>query len=176
MDNQIVPVHLIQPLYKHLMGWPVTLRDLEHIDEQIYRNLLDLLDIDNLEDICLDFVITEDHLGVAETVELVAGGADITVTNSNLPHYLESQLKYRTLTRVKNQLAELLRGFYDVVPEPLLSILDFQELELLLHGLPNIDMDDWVNNTLCSGIYCLYALVVLFAFKYISTMLYVYIR
>jgi hypothetical protein len=38
-----------------------------------------------------------------------------------------------------------------VVPETLLSILDFQELELLLHGLPNIDMDDWVNNTICTG-------------------------
>jgi hypothetical protein len=151
MDQQIVPVHLIQPLYKHLMGWPVTLRDLEHIDEQIYRNLLDLLDIDCLEDICLDFVVTEDHLGSQETVELVPGGTDITVTNENLPQYLEAQLKYRTLGRVRSQLAELLRGFYDVVPEPLLAILDFQDLELLLHGLPNIDMDDWVSNTLCSG-------------------------
>lgn len=151
MDQQIVPVHLIQPLYKHLMGWPVTLRDLEHIDEQIYRNLLDLLDIDCLEDICLDFVVTEDHLGSQETVELVPGGTDITVTNDNLPQYLEAQLKYRTLGRVRSQLAELLRGFYDVVPEPLLAILDFQDLELLLHGLPNIDMDDWVSNTLCSG-------------------------
>lgn len=151
MDQQIIPVHLIQPLYKHLMGWPVTLRDLEHIDDQIYRNLLDLLDIDCLEDICLDFVVTEDHLGVAETVELVPGGTDITVTNENLPQYLEAQLKYRTLGRVRAQLVELLRGFYDVVPEPLLAILDFQELELLLHGLPNIDMDDWVSNTLCSG-------------------------
>ena len=25
------------------MGWPVTLRDLEHIDHQIYRNLVELL-------------------------------------------------------------------------------------------------------------------------------------
>ena len=26
MDGQITPVHLIQPLYKHLMGWPVTFK------------------------------------------------------------------------------------------------------------------------------------------------------
>ena len=25
-------------------------------------------------------------------------------------------------------------GFYDIVPEPLLSVFDFQEVELLLHG------------------------------------------
>jgi HECT-domain (ubiquitin-transferase) len=35
MDGQITPVHLVQPMYKHLMGWPVTLRDLEHIDDQV---------------------------------------------------------------------------------------------------------------------------------------------
>lgn len=38
-----------------------------------------------------------------------------------------------------------------MVPEPLLSVFDFQELELLLHGLPHIDMDDWVENTIYSG-------------------------
>ena len=97
MDNQIVPVHLIQPLYKHLMGWPVTLRDLEQIDEQIYRNLLDLLDIDDVEDLCLDFVVTEDHLGITESVSLVPGGEDMPVTNDNITHYLEEQLRYRTL-------------------------------------------------------------------------------
>ena len=48
MDNQITPVHLVQPLYKHLMGWPMTLRDLEHIDEDIFRNLVRLLDIDDI--------------------------------------------------------------------------------------------------------------------------------
>ena len=48
MDGQITPVHLVQPMYKHLMGWPVTLRDLEHIDDQVYRNLLELLDFDDI--------------------------------------------------------------------------------------------------------------------------------
>ena len=42
MDAQITPVHFVQPLYKHIMGWPITLRDLEHVDEEIYRNLTEL--------------------------------------------------------------------------------------------------------------------------------------
>jgi hypothetical protein len=42
MDGQITPVHLVQPMYKHIMGWPVTLRDLEHLDDQVYTNLLEL--------------------------------------------------------------------------------------------------------------------------------------
>jgi hypothetical protein len=30
-------------------------------------------------------------------------------------------------------------------------LLSLQEMELLLHGLPNIDMDDWVKNTEYTG-------------------------
>jgi E3 ubiquitin-protein ligase NEDD4 len=48
---------------------------------------------------------------------------------------------------------ELLLGFFDVIPEPLLTIFDFQELELLMCGLPEIDLDDWMENTEYSGEY-----------------------
>ena len=75
----------------------------------------------------------------------------MSVCNSNLPLYLEKQLHYYTLGRIKAQLASLLTGFYDVVPEPLLAVFDFQEIELLLHGIPNIDMQDWIANTLYTG-------------------------
>lgn len=82
---------------------------------------------------------------------MVPGGADRDVDNNNLPEYLDCQVKYRTMERTAEQLTELLRGFYDVVPEALLSVFDFQEVELLLHGLPHVDMDDWVANTEYTG-------------------------
>jgi hypothetical protein len=57
------------------------------------------------------------------------------------------------LDQVKPQLNELMLGFFDVIPEPLLTIFDFQELELLMCGLPEIDMEDWKQNTEYSGEY-----------------------
>ncbi len=133
------------------MGWPITLKDITHIDEQIYRNLVELLDFDDVSILYLEFVVTEDHLGVPVTVPLVKGGADMAVDNDNLPDYLIAQLQYRLMNRVNEQLKEFLKGFYDVVPETLLSVFDFQEVELLLHGLPNIDMDDWLRHTEYTG-------------------------
>ena len=44
--------------------------------------------------------MTEDKLGIAETVDLVEGGADITVDKNNLPAYLEAQLRYRLMNRI----------------------------------------------------------------------------
>merc|ERR1712226_546309 len=85
--------------------------------------------------------------------ELVPGGSDKEVTNDNYPEYLEALLKYRMLDRVKPQLNELLLGFFDVIPEPLLTVFDFQELELLMCGMPTIDVEDWKANTEYSGYY-----------------------
>jgi hypothetical protein len=151
MDGHITPVHLVAPLYKHLMGFPIVMKDLEHIDDQIYRNLVELLDLDDVSMLYLDFTVTQDVLGMTENVALVEGGEDITVTNDNLHQYLQEQLKYRLLGRIREQLREFLKGFYDVVPEPLLAVFDFKELELLLHGLPNIKMEDWIMYTEYSG-------------------------
>ena len=66
---------------------------------------------------CLDFTVTEDHWGTAQTVELKPDGVNCSVTNSNVDEYIQLQMRYRLLDRVKEQVKALLIGFYDVVPE-----------------------------------------------------------
>jgi len=150
-DRQIVAGHLVRPLYKHILAWPVTVADLEHLDADTFANLCKLKDLDDVEVCCLDFTVTEDHWGTAHTVELKPDGANCSVTNSNVDEYIQLQMRYRLLDRVKEQVKALLIGFYDVVPEALLSVFDFQELELLLCGLPEIDIEDWKRNTEYTG-------------------------
>mmetsp|Transcript_50979 Transcript_50979/g.75645 ORF Transcript_50979/g.75645 Transcript_50979/m.75645 type:complete len:805 (-) Transcript_50979:602-3016(-) len=152
-DRQLVSGHMVQHLYKHLLGWPLTFEDLEMVDEDFYNNLKQLPTIDDVSMLCLDFTSTEDALGEMREIELVQGGADIEVTNENVPEYIECCLKYKLLGRIKPQLTELLLGFYDVIPEQLLTVFDFQEIELLMCGLPEIDIDDWKANTEYSGEY-----------------------
>ena len=122
LDGQLVSGHMVRHMYKHLVGWPIAFDDLELADEGYYNSLISLLKVDNVEDMCLDFTFTEDALGMNKVVELIEGGADVNVTNDNLPEFLECNLKYHLMDRVKPQLTELLLGFYDVIPEPLLTI------------------------------------------------------
>ena len=150
-DGQIVAGHMVRHLYKHILGWPVTFEDLEIPDESYYNSLKSLMDLDNIEDMCLDFTFLENDLGENRSVDLIENGSNITVTNENLPQFLEANMKYHMMDRVKRQLTELLLGFFDVIPEPLLTIFDFQELELLMCGLPKIDIDDWMANTNYQG-------------------------
>ena len=62
-------------------------------------------------------------------------------------------VRYYLMGRIDKQLSAMLKGFYEVIPSVLLSVFDFQELELVLCGLPNIDLDDWEQNTEYSGDY-----------------------
>lgn len=150
-DGQLVAGHMVRHMYKHILGWPVMFDDLELPDEGYYNSLKSLLEVDDVENMCLDFTFTENALGENRVVELIEGGEDVPVTNDNLPEFLEVNLKYHMMDRVKPQLTELLLGFYDVIPESLLTIFDFQELELLMCGLPELDIDDWMANTTYQG-------------------------
>lgn len=150
-DGQLVAGHMVRHLYKHILGWPVMFDDLEIPDEEYYNSLKSLLELDNVEDVCADFTFTENALGENRVVPLMENGQDVDVTNDNLPEFLEANLRYHMMDRVKPQLTELLLGFFDVIPEPLLTIFDFQELELLMCGVPVIDIDDWMANTAYHG-------------------------
>lgn len=154
-DRQLVNGHMVKHIYKHILGWPIQFKDLESIDQEYYDNLRQLKSLveqeHDLSILCLNFATTTEIMGVKNEVELVKGGLDIEVDNDNFPEYVEAMLKYKLMDMVKPQLNELLLGFFDVIPEPLLTIFDFQELELLMCGLPEIDMEDWKSHTEYSG-------------------------
>jgi len=156
LDRQLVHKggHMARFLYKHLLGFPVTFDDLSELDYDYYQSLRKLLTMgDDLGYACLDFTVMEDHLGAKESVNLVPNGANVDVTAANLGEYLEACLRYRLMTCVQSQLTELLLGFFDVVPEPALTIFDCNELELVLCGLPTIDIADWQKYTAYEGVF-----------------------
>lgn len=152
-DRQLIDGHMVRYLYKHILGWPITFDDLKDQDEEFFQSLIHFTSMseEEISALCLDFTLAEETLGLRRDVELTAGGREIEVTKENLPQYLEAVLKYRTLDRTKYQTTELLLGFFDVIPEPALTVFDPSELELILCGLPSIDMDDWESNTIYSG-------------------------
>lgn len=154
-DRQLVKGHMVRTIYKHLLGWPVTFEDIQAQDEDYYKSLKKLTELspDDIPNMCLDFTVTEESMGCRQDIDLIEGGKEKEVSSENLAEYLEANLKYRLLERTKPQLTELLLGFFDIIPEPALTVFDANELELILCGLPNIDMEDWKANTQYSGMF-----------------------
>lgn len=152
-DGQLIRGHMVRMIYKHLLGWPITVEDVKAQDEEYFQSLKKLTTMEDVSMMCLDFTASEEHTGERREVELVEGGAMKEVTNENLSEYLEANIRYRVFERTMPQLTELLLGFYDVIPEPPLTVFDANELELILCGLPTIDMEDWQENTEYKGLF-----------------------
>eukprot|EP00941_MAST-03F_sp_MAST-3F-sp1_P003148 g3148.t1 len=152
-DRHIVPAHLTLPLYKHMLAWPITLHDLEYVDREVARSLEKVLQSQSVESMMLDFSTTVESFGEIREVELKENGSEEEVNQSNRHEYVELMLKHIMLLQTQQQLSHLLIGFYEVIPEALVMIFDYQELELLICGLPHIDCEDWKENSVYKGNY-----------------------
>lgn len=56
-------------------------------------------------------------------------------------------MRYFNVCSDVHRLNAFLDGFYDIIPKRLISIFNEQELELLISGLPNVDIEDLKANT-----------------------------
>ena len=76
-----------------------------------------------------------------------SNGREIPVTEANKKEYVQLACQMKMTGSIRSQIKSFLDGFYDVIPKNLISIFNEQELELLISGLPNIDIDDLKANT-----------------------------
>ena len=91
--------------------------------------------------------IAEQQQRKFETVELVENGSNVDVTDANKSKFLALVLKYKVLDAIRPQLGAFLRGFDDVLDRNSLVVFDYQELQLMIGGLADIDVDDWKRHT-----------------------------
>ncbi|KAJ2818724.1 NEDD4 E3 ubiquitin-protein ligase, partial [Coemansia furcata] len=65
----------------------------------------------------------------------------------NKKEFVQLSIQYRVCDRIKEQFEAFQAGFHELIPEDLIQVFDERELELLIGGLAEIDMDDWKKNT-----------------------------
>ena len=167
-DQIPLPVTLALPLLKHVLAVPLSFSDLEFVDADAFQSYLWLRNNDGAEALSLSFALDvkkpapdgydirdcdssgEYHDGkstLVETVELVENGCNLDVTDANKGQFLALVLKYKVLDAIRPQLGAFLRGFDDVLDRNSLAVFDYQELQLMIGGLADIDVDDWKRHT-----------------------------
>ncbi|EIE20172.1 HECT-domain-containing protein [Coccomyxa subellipsoidea C-169] len=146
-DGQLIDAYFTRSFYKHMLGQPLTYQDIEGVDPEYFKNLTWLLEHDMTDVVDLNFVEEVDYFGRVEHVELKPGGRDIKVTNENKREYVDLVAEHRMTTAIRAQIQAFLKGFWEMVPRDLISMFNDHELELLISGLPEIDVDDLRANT-----------------------------
>jgi E3 ubiquitin-protein ligase HUWE1 len=146
-EGRVLDCHFSRAVYKQIMNKQVNLKDMETLDLEYYKSLEWMLHNDITDVITETFSTEVEAFGEMQTVDLVENGRNIPVTEDNKHEYIRLITEYRLTGAVEEQLKEFMRGFHDIVPADLVSIFSEQELELLISGLPDINVDDWKNNT-----------------------------
>ncbi|KAF5194891.1 E3 ubiquitin-protein ligase upl1-like protein, partial [Thalictrum thalictroides] len=157
-DGQLLDVHFTRSFYKHILGVKVTYHDIEAIDPDYFKNLKWMLenDISDVLDLTFSMDADEEKLILYERTEvtdyeLIPGGRNIRVTEENKHEYVDLVAEHRLTTAIRPQINAFLEGFNELISRDLISIFNDKELELLISGLPDIDLDDMRANTEYSG-------------------------
>ncbi|XP_032425659.1 E3 ubiquitin-protein ligase NEDD4-like isoform X2 [Xiphophorus hellerii] len=143
----------IRPFYKMMLGKQISLKDMESVDSEYYNSLKWILENDPTE-LDLRFCIDEDNFGQTYQVDLKPSGSDMVVTNENKKEYIDLVIQWRFVNRVQKQMNAFLEGFTELIPIDLIKIFDENELELLMCGLGDVDVNDWRQHTVYKNGYC----------------------
>lgn len=151
-DGFLLDAHFTRSLYKHMLGLEPTHHDMEAIDPNYYKNLKIILEY-SLIDIGLDLTFSiEDHsFGRNQIVDLIPNGRTIPVTDETKAQYVSLVCQHRMTNAIQSQIKAYLDGFYELVSPELIVIFSPRELELLISGLPDIDILDLKKNTEYQG-------------------------
>ncbi|KAL0571341.1 hypothetical protein V5O48_010623 [Marasmius crinis-equi] len=141
--RRFLDAYFVPSFYKMMLSKQVTLGDLESVDAELHRSLGWMLENDITDVLDETFSTTEDRFGELVTIELKPGGEDIPVTEENKKDYVHAIVEYRISRRVKEQFDAFMEGLLELIPADLLGVFDERELELLIGGMSEIDMDDW---------------------------------
>jgi E3 ubiquitin-protein ligase NEDD4 len=145
--RRFLDAFFIGALYKMMLNKAVALSDMEGVDADFHRSLQWMLD-NPIEGVLDQTFSTEDErFGQTNVEDLKPGGRDIEVTDANKKEYVDLMVKWRIQKRIDEQFQAFITGFHELIPAELVNVFDERELELLIGGIAEIDVEDWKKHT-----------------------------
>jgi len=145
--RRFLDAYFITSFYKMILKKKIALADMESVDAEIFRSLTWMLENDITDVIENSFSVEDEKFGEVVTVDLRENGRNIPVTEENKKEYIELITQWRIEKRVADQFKAFLTGFNELIPQELINVFDERELELLIGGMSDIDVDDWIKHT-----------------------------
>eukprot|EP01124_Arcella_intermedia_P029609 TRINITY_DN6301_c0_g1_i2.p1 TRINITY_DN6301_c0_g1~~TRINITY_DN6301_c0_g1_i2.p1 ORF type:complete len:378 (-),score=83.91 TRINITY_DN6301_c0_g1_i2:323-1360(-) len=145
--NKLITPRFNLVFYKHLLGKQLVFEDLKYIDGDAFNSFTKIKESNDINSWALNFEITEKNEdGAVKTVELKPGGSDLNVTNENKQEFLNLVMEYH-FYNTKAQMEAIKTGFYGLISLEAIQHFDPEELELMLNGITDIDVNDLKANT-----------------------------
>ena len=141
-SSNIVSVYLLlYPSLYALIGRKITIGDLAELDPNLSKSLKWTLEND-ITDAALTFTYETEILNQNVTKELIDGGFDVDVDESNKKEYVLKICEAMMTKEIEAQIGAFLKGFHAIIPRRFLSFLSPSDLGLIIAGTPTIDLED----------------------------------
>lgn len=144
--QRFLDAFFVSAFYKQILGMEVTPEDLESVDPDLWRGIT-WMQQNDVSCLMYHFSVDDERFGVVQEYELKEGGRNIEVTNENKDEYIELLTQWRIVKRVQEQMQAFMSGLFEIIPKRLLDIFDNREIELLIGGVTEIDLQDWQRYT-----------------------------
>ena len=118
---------------------------MEDVDEDLYRSNTWILEND-VEPLELMFEIDTNEFGECKTIELKENGSQIKVTNENKKEFVALHTNYILEKKIKQQIQAFCNGFDSLIPHDEIRFFTPNELDLLICGIPEIDVNDLIQH------------------------------
>ncbi|EGR34689.1 ubiquitin hect domain family protein, partial [Ichthyophthirius multifiliis] len=146
-EGQMLDAYFTRSFYKHILGQPLTYHDIEDQDQEFYKNLKWVIETDISQFTDLTFSFEENEFDNYQVIELIQNGRNISVTEENKHEYVKLMCYTKMARNIKIQIEKFLEGFHELIPHEYIKIFDSHELELMISGLPEIDIQDLKENS-----------------------------
>eukprot|EP00941_MAST-03F_sp_MAST-3F-sp1_P001197 g1197.t1 len=135
-EGVVVQPQFARHFLRSMMRKANHLDDLVCFDKELFKNLIYLksMDAERVQDLCLDFTVTEGAFGANKVVELCPGGKNIDVNEYNRIRYVFLVAHYHLNQRTKIQTTSFLRGLRDIIKPEWLSMFSEPEMQLIISG------------------------------------------
>ena len=129
----------------------MTFADLEDVDPDLSKNLHWLLNNKNVEEIYQTFSYEIDILDKRITKNLILDGYNIIVDDNNKKEYVKRLCLEILNNQSYLQIFSFIKGFREIIPLDLMSTFTASDLELIIAGMQEIDVDEMKTYVVLSG-------------------------
>lgn len=127
-------------------GTKSSIDDLAYLDKNLFRNLIKLMDMsdDQILELDLNFVVNESVDGQIYKFPLgAASESHQQVTAANRLRYIHQISNFKLNQCIQVQSSQFIKGLMDVIKPNWLNLFDPFELQMLISGTNDINLEDW---------------------------------
>ncbi|XP_039606088.1 probable E3 ubiquitin-protein ligase HERC4 isoform X1 [Polypterus senegalus] len=132
-NDCVADFHFPLALYKKLLGFEVTLEDLEELSPTVGRSLQEILND--------DYIDLQDNVFIWGDTELIPGGEDILVTKHNRQKYVDACVDHLLNKSIQMQFEAFKHSFQKACPNPMWTLFLPEELKSALCGSTKFDWE-----------------------------------